>query len=326
MKIGYPCINRSIGCRGNKTFRLKSYSEKRLIETVEKNLKCLNKILDYNIKNTFLFFRISSDLVPFASHPICKYNWQDHFKYELEKIGKKIKKNKIRISMHPDQFIVLNSTKKDVVKRSIAELIYHKDILDLMKLDKTAKIQLHVGGAYGHKEESIDRFINNYGALDKKIKNRLVIENDDKIYSFKDCFYIFKKTNIPILFDVFHHKVLNNSESINEILEKQNITWDKKDGIPLIDYSSQKIGFRSGSHTESINMNDFKGFLKESEPYDFDIMLEIKDKEISALKSLKILKEDKRFYKRNKNKEKKIWKKQLLQQDVFGVLKRNLEK
>jgi len=295
MKIGYPCINWTIGCKGDRTFRLKSYSEERLIETVENNLDCLTKMLKYNIDNNLLFFRITSDLVPFASHPICKFNWQKYFKNKFKEIGEIIKENNIRISMHPDQFIVLNSIKTDVVKRSIAELYYHTEILDLMKLEKTSKIQLHAGGAYANKKESLIRFAENFKKLDRKIKDRLVIENDDRIFSFQDCLFLHSKTDIPLLFDVFHHSILNNKESIKNILEKQNKTWKNIDGIPMVDYSSQKPGFRDGSHAEKIDLKDFGSFLKQSKPYDFDIMLEIKDKENSAKKALKIVEKDKRF-------------------------------
>jgi len=295
MKIGYPCINHTINCKGNKTFRLKSYSEKKLIEIVDNNLKCLIKILKFNINNNILFFRITSDLIPFASHSICKYKWQNHFKNNFKIIGNLIKNYNIRISMHPDQFIVLNSLDENVVNRSILELNYHAEVLDLMELDNTAKIQLHIGGAYGNKEKSLNRFCVNYKKLNNKVKKRLVIENDDKIYSYKNCSYIYKQIKIPLLFDVFHYKILNDGESIKNILKHQNKTWGKKDGIPMIDYSSQKPNSRAGSHSENIDIDDFKKFLNDSKPYNFDIMLEIKDKETSALKAVKITKKDKRF-------------------------------
>jgi UV DNA damage endonuclease len=295
MKIGYPCINLTIDCKGDRTFRLKSYSKERLIKTVENNLSCLIKMLNFNIDNNILFFRITSDLIPFASHPVCKFNWHDYFKNKLQEIGLLIKKNNIRISMHPDQFIVLNSKNTNVVKNSIAELTYHSDILDIMRLDKTAKIQLHIGGGYGNKNESLQRFIKNFKNLNKNIRKRIVIENDDRIFSFDDCLFVTKKIRIPILFDVLHHNILNNSERINEILDKQSKTWAKEDGVPMVDYSSQKIGFRPGSHAETINIRDFETFLKESYPYDLDIMLEIKDKESSALKAIEIVKKDIRF-------------------------------
>jgi UV DNA damage endonuclease len=83
MKIGYPCINQTIGCKSNRKFRLKSYSEQRLIDTVTSNLGCLTEILKFNVEHHILFFRITSDLVPFASHPICKFDWVPYFKDKI---------------------------------------------------------------------------------------------------------------------------------------------------------------------------------------------------------------------------------------------------
>ena len=207
-------LSSSIGCRGNKTFRLKSYSEERLVNTVENNLDCLLKILEFNVLHNILFFRITSDLIPFASHPICKFKWQDYFKEKFKEIGLFIQNNKIRISMHPDQFIVLNSFDNLIVSRSIAELNYHAQVLDLMGLNRSAKIQLHIGGIYNNKSKSILRFIKNYHTLNSSIKSRLVIENDHRSYCLKDCLYIHKKIGIPVLFDVFHSSIYNCEETI----------------------------------------------------------------------------------------------------------------
>jgi len=295
MKIGYPCINLTIGCKGDRTFRLKSYSEERLKDTVENNLTCFSKMLNYNIERNILFFRITSDLVPFASHPVCKYNWQDEFKDKFTAIGNLIKKNDIRISMHPDQFIVLNSLDLKIVNRSIDELEYHAQILNLLNLDNTAKIQLHVGGVYKDKQKSLNRFAANFNKLSNNIKKRIVIENDDKSYSVKDCLKLYKVIAIPILFDYYHHQIINNKEKLLDVLNDVKKTWNKNDGIPMVDYSSQKPNERRGSHAEYIDIKDFSLFLSKTYPFDFDIMLEIKDKEKSALKAVELLKKDKRF-------------------------------
>jgi UV DNA damage endonuclease len=290
MKIGYPCINRGIGCTSNSTFRLASYSEERLIQKVENNLDCLFQILHYNVQNGFYFFRISSDLVPFASHPVCTYDWAGHFRGEFRKVGEFIKNHNIRISMHPDQFVIINALKDDVVESSVRELEYHCTVLDEMALDSSAKIQIHVGGVYGDKQSAMDRFIVTYNSLSKSLKSRLVIENDDRSYRLDDCLSVHQKIGIPIIFDVFHHQCLNNGERLRQGLELSARTWKKADGIPMVDYSSQQRGQRPGSHAKTLNPAMFKKFLQETRGLDFDLMLEIKDKETSALKALKILK------------------------------------
>ena len=125
MKIGYPCINTSIVRETPSTFRLASYNEDCLVKVVRNNLDHLEKILHYNVKNNLLFFRISSGLIPFASHPVCKVNWQKHFAHRFKGLGEFIKENKIRISMHADQFVLINLPKEQIVERSVRELTYH---------------------------------------------------------------------------------------------------------------------------------------------------------------------------------------------------------
>jgi UV DNA damage endonuclease len=291
IKIGYPCINRSIGCTANHTFRLSSYSEEKLKETVLENLTCLYKILQYNVEHDLLFFRISSVVVPFASHPVCKFDWAKYFKNEFLRIGDFIKKNGMRISMHPDQFILINSPKKDIVKRSIAELEYHSEVLDSMGLDGKAKIQIHVGGVYGNKEKAIERFVKNYMSLSREVKKRLVIENDDKLYSLKDCLLVNRKTGVPVLFDVFHHECLNDGQATRKALLMARKTWKKKDGIIMVDYSNQQKGRPKGTHANAINLRSFTNFIKETKNIDMDIMLEIKNKEKSALKAIGALRD-----------------------------------
>ena len=286
MRIGYPCINRSIGCTANHTFRLAGYSDARLIDTVSRNLDCLERILDWNLKHGLLFFRISSDIVPFASHPVCRFDWAGHFANRFASIGNFIKKNKMRISMHPDQFVLINSPDEGIVRRSISELAYHAKALDVMKLGQSAKIQIHVGGVYGEKENAVKRFIANYTALPPEVIRRLVIENDERSFSLGDCLRISRKTGIPVLFDSFHHECNNNGEHAREALLLASETWKKKDGILMVDYSSQAIGARTGKHCESMDIRHFKAFLEKTRGLDFDIMLEIKDKEKSAKKAL----------------------------------------
>lgn len=299
MKIGYPCINLSLECRSSNTFRLASYNEERLYQTLSKNLACLQEILDFNVRQGLHFFRISSQLVPFASHPVCTYDWGKEFKNTFQQIGNYMKKHDLRISMHPDQFVLINSPSEEIFERSVAELAYHAKVLDLLELDSSHKIQIHVGGAYGDKEASIRRFIQRYALLPVPVRKRLVIENDDRLFSVQDCLKISKATHIPILLDTFHHEILHNSEDFRTIFKEVAKTWQNKDGLMVIDYSSQDPGKRKGNHIFSIDLKHFENFLKQVLGLDFDIMLEIKDKEKSALQALRLL-QTKTFFLLNK--------------------------
>jgi len=286
MKIGYPCINLGIGCTSAGTFRLRSFSRQAFMEKVAANLDCLLQILLFNAAHQILFFRISSDIVPFASHPICRIDWRDCFREKLGGIGVFIRRQGIRVSMHPDQFTLINSLDDDVFSASLRELAYHARMLDSLGLDQSAKIQIHVGGVYGDRDKAIGRFISRYRSMDESIKRRLVIENDDRNYTASDCLKISDETGIPVVLDVFHHRLNNEGEPLEAVFPAFVKTWGKKDGLPIVDYSAQQRGARRGTHSRSLPVADFHRFLDKSKPYDFDLMLEIKDKERSALKAL----------------------------------------
>lgn len=289
MNIGYPCINRSINCTANSTFRLKNYSEQNLTAKLENNLNCLARILRFNVENNLMFFRISSDLVPFASHPVCKFKWWKYFKDLFGEIGDYIRRHQMRISMHPDQFVILNSPRQDVLNRSILELQYHVKVLESLNLDKTAKIQIHVGGVYKNKNEAVKRFIANYHQLSQKIKDRLVIENDDRSYSVGDCLLLHKETGIPVVFDNLHHCCLNQGETMDTAFSDCSQTWGKRDGVIITDYSEQSLTGKRCSHALTLTPSKFKKYLEQVEKFNPDIMLELKDKETSALKAINIL-------------------------------------
>lgn len=295
MRLGYPCINRTIGCTPSRTFRLASYSDDRLRDTVRANLGCLGSILEYNARVGILFHRITSDIIPFASHPICTFPWQEQFILEFERLGDYIRKQRFRISMHPDQFVIINTPNESVLQRSIDELAYHAQVLDMLGLDQSAKIQIHVGGIYGDKYGSMDRFVKIYEQLDETIRQRLVIENDERLYSVSDCVDIHRRTGIPVVFDNFHHALNSHGETVRELFPVLGATWKSSDGIPMADYSSQQPGKRRGAHAEHIDIDDFYRFLPETLPVDCDIMLEIKDKEMSALAGLEVARGDPRL-------------------------------
>jgi UV DNA damage endonuclease len=292
MKIGYPCVNESLDCTSTSTFRLASYTDERLELTVRNNLSCLLRILEFNVAQGMLFFRIGSGVVPFGSHPINTFPWQTHFAAEFRAVGDYIKAHNMRISFHPDQFVVLNSPDAGIVERSIAELVYQGSMLNLMGLNSTHKLQIHVGGLYNDRELAISRFIDTYRRLPAAVTARLVIENDDRLFSLQDCLRVHQAVGIPILFDNFHHECLNHGEPMAEALRLAAGTWHpERDGTMMMDYSSQAPGERKGKHTASLVEDLFREFLTHLHGLNPDVMLEIKDKEISARRAVAILHE-----------------------------------
>ena len=198
MNIGYASLTRGVRGANFKSITMKNASKKNLEKVIKHNLKSLDRIIDYNIKNNISLFRISSDIIPFGSSPVNKLDWWEVFSKDLKLLGDKIRSAGIRVSMHPGQYTVLNSPKEDVVARAIEDLEYHNRFLDSMEVDKKSKIILHIGGVYGDKQGAIDRFKANYKLLSQGIKSRLVIENDDKSYNIGEVLEIGESLNISL--------------------------------------------------------------------------------------------------------------------------------
>ena len=298
-RLGYACINLTTGIPLNRTCRLANATDLRLRELIKSNLDGLMQVLEWNKENNIYHFRISSDVVPFASHEINKIEWWKDFKDEFLAIGTYIKENNFRVAMHPSPVVYLNSPRAEVVKSSIKELEWHIKFLDALELDSSHKIVFHAGGVYGDKAEAIKRFINVYKGLPKNFKARLTLENDDKNYNVWDLIKINEAVGIPLVFDNLHHEVLNTQQprdkDIEAILKTFFSTWDNKTETPDIHYSTQKEASRSGCHSESINLQEFKEFFLKYMHLNFDIMFETKDKDKSVLSAYKMFETDPDF-------------------------------
>ncbi len=201
-------------------------------------------------------------------------------------MGRLIQAFGIRVSMHPGQYTVLNSSRDSVVENSKAELAYHARLLDAMGLNDTHKIILHIGGTYHDKRKSMDRFIRNFNSLQKAVRERLVIENDEKSYTAEDVLSISNRLGIPMVFDVFHHVCHPSFDGmpLSGIVAKIADTWKKRDGTPKIHYSDQNPEKSAGAHSESVDIRKFRVFHESIRDMHLDVMLEVKDKEQSVLK------------------------------------------
>jgi len=185
-RIGYACITLGVYNVNYRTCRQTNATTELLMQIIAHNLDALERAIDYNQRNGIHLFRISSDLIPFGSSPVNQLSWWELFAPQLAQIGKKIQQAGMRVSMHPGQYTVLNSTSESVVQNAIDDLVYHNRFLDSLGVGSSHKIILHVGGVYGDKIQAMSRFKSIWSSLDESIQRRLVLENDDKSYTISD--------------------------------------------------------------------------------------------------------------------------------------------
>lgn len=295
-RIGYCCICLGINegkskkdqimvNRGmiKKTFESKGLSY--VSELVILNLEDTLKILDYNIKNNIQVYRLSSDSFPWFTH----YSLEDLPKFNtikslLQKIGKKVKNNDLRVSLHPGPFNVLGSENPSVVEKTIDELNKHAQLLDLMELDQSTyyPINIHINTTQPTRELAAKRFCDNFNLLSDSCKKRLTVENDDKLsqYSVKILYdLVYSEISIPIVFDQLHYKLGPQDQTLEEALRLAISTWKTK---PLTHMAS------------SIRNEDPKGLERAHADYiyepietfglEFDIEIESKAKDMALLK------------------------------------------
>ncbi|RCX18803.1 UV-damage endonuclease [Anaerobacterium chartisolvens] len=260
----------------------------RLKRVAAKNLENTLRILIYNKAYNIKVYRLTSKLIPLATHPLTKgWDYTGDFARELKKIGDFIKENDFRVSAHPDHYTLINSPSQDVIKQSVSDLDYHVRLLEAMGLDDYRyKLVLHVGGLYNDREASISRFRDNFTRLPDRIAKRIILENDDKSYDAHDVLCICRDLNIPMVVDVHHDWCLNRGEALEVILEDIFKTWDGEYFRPKIHFSSPKSQKDFRSHADFINAEDFEQFLRYAvKPgIDFDVMLEAKSKDSALLR------------------------------------------
>lgn len=288
-RIGYACINTSIednfkDCRLASVYK---HGISFLKEIIINNLNLTKEILLWNIDKNILMYRASSKLIPFSTHSdiLKDYSFRWYEDTDILNILKDIKKivleNNIRLSMHPDQFTVLNSLKDDVIEKSIINLEYHQKLLELMG---GSDLIIHTGGVYGNKSEAINRFIDTYNNLNINIRKYLRLENDDVSYSLGDVISISKGCGIPILLDIHHHNCNNGGIfNIKPLIGYINDSWKTTNLIPKCHISSGINDFKDKRHADYISPGDFFAFCEITEDIIVDLMVEAKKKELAVL-------------------------------------------
>jgi UV DNA damage endonuclease len=300
MNLGYACINSTLSVQKpkvttNRSMIKKTFEERGVDYAGELsmlNVADLSTILKWNVDNGINFFRLSSELFPWAS----EYKFTDLPQYQsisklLSIVGEFAKNNELRITSHPGPFNVLVSPREHVVENTITDLRIHGEMFDMLGFSRTPfnKINIHCNGVYGDKISAMDRFCKNFERLPKSVQTRLTVENDDKasMYSVLDLMYIHKRIGIPIVFDYHHHKFCTGDLSEQEALELAISTWP--DGIkPVVHYSESKSLHESDDKIKLQAHSDYIHKLPNLYENNVDIMVEAKAKELSILPFLSL--------------------------------------
>lgn len=99
-------------------------------------------------------------------------------------------------------------------------------------------MNIHMNLFKGNTEEIFNRFMSVFDSLSDGVRNRLTLENEDKLnsWSVQTLYHHFKNTGIPLTFDNLHHKC--NSHNIDGIsaMTKCMETWPA-DITPMFHFS-----------------------------------------------------------------------------------------
>lgn len=268
----------------------------RLRRLVRENIDSQMRVLKYNRAHDIHVFRFTSNLIPLATHPeIDRWDYVGEFADDFAAIGDYVKLHNMRVSAHPDHFTLLNSPDSKTLNASLAELEYHEKIFSAMGFGPEAKLVIHVGGVYKDKQMAVKRFQSTYEELPEAIKQRIIIENDDRSYTAAEVLRLCQHLQAPMVLDVHHHACLHNNEELVSLWPAISATWGSE--IPKIHLSSPKDGKSSRAHADYIDPDHLKNFLLLAKELDrdFDIMIEAKQKDIALRKLMKELEQDRRF-------------------------------
>jgi len=286
MNLGYACINLTLAEQGiftNRGMIRRTFLEKGIqyaSALALQNVTSLLRILEWNVAAGITVFRITSDLFPWAS----EYKLEHMPDYnEIRSILETAGKLPVRMSTHPGPFNKLGGT-GNTLTNTITDLELHAQLFDLMGLDPTHlnKVNVHVGGAYGDKRETLERFAMNFKKLSSGLRKRLTVENDDKpgLYSVADLIPLREATGIPVVFDYFHHRLHPGLLTEEEAFLAAFNTWAVR---PVFHFSSSRKEYEDPTCKREAH-DDYVYEPINTSGRDVDIIVEAKMKELSILK------------------------------------------
>ena len=223
------------------------------------NITTLAAVVEYCARIGIRAFRVSSQLFPLATHPSTGYTIDAlPSRAEIRRLFASVRQFAadagIRLSLHPDQFVVLNSARPDVVDSAVAELEWQSEIAELLGADVVC---LHGGSTAGGHDDAIDRLIHGIDRLSPRARVRLALENDDRCHGVVDLLPACLATGVPLVLDAHHHRVLPRELTIAEATDWAVATWGDRE--PYFHLSSPRSGWTGGDprpHADFIDMND----------------------------------------------------------------------
>lgn len=247
--------------------------------------------LDFCHANHIGDFRVNSQIFPLKTHPDCGYGFDDL--PDSETLGKQLQAcqsfavtNHIRMTLHPDQFILLSSANPSVTQRSIEELNYHAEFAEMVGADV---ITIHGGGAYGDKKSALERLRHHIDTLDDTVRVRLTLENDDRVYTPHDLLPVCRDMGIPLVYDVHHHRCLPDGLSEEEVTDLACSTWNRE---PVFHISSPLGSWNSPSPSKHADFIDILDFPSGWKHLDTTVEVEAKAKEEAVLRLMNEIRED----------------------------------
>ncbi len=228
-------------------------------------------------------FRITSQIIPLATHPGGRFRLDDLPGAEViagsfRAAGRVAAERGIRLSFHPDQFVVLNSEREDVVRPSIAELEFQATMAELVGADA---ICLHGGSAAGGRFRALDRLRRGIDRLSPEARRRLALENDDRSFTVRDLLPVCESEGVPLIYDVHHHRINGDGLPVDVATDLARDTW--RGCEQWVHISSPRDGWRAGdtrSHAEYIDPLDFPAAWHDRA---LTIDVEAKAKELAVL-------------------------------------------
>jgi UV DNA damage endonuclease len=256
----------------------------KLLEVTKQNLNHTLRMIYYNLAHEIELYRFSSSIVPLATHPEVRWDFRTPFKDEWQEIGELVRKNHLRVSFHPNQFTLFTSPQSKITENAVIDMEYHYDMLEAMGVKGV--LNIHIGGAYGDKEQALGRFHENLKQLPSHIKAVMTLENDDKTYTAEETLTACEKETIPLVFDYHHHMANLSEKPLEELLPRIFRTWDHLDYIPKIHISSPKNEKEFRSHADFVDPEFILPFIKLLKEIgeDVDFMIEAKSKDQALLK------------------------------------------